>query len=154
MHKDCLSVNSFMRRSLILIFCRRNAPTCSVVISYSFITSSLPFTIILYVVVFLQCTFNLFRSKKVEQRSKLVILSFSLSRSLSYMHARTCQHHMYVLWMSLDRIYRNIFPLVDYYYNSATNCQLLDVYGHTYLSPRARVIDWFEEASKQEKRVR
>jgi hypothetical protein len=154
MHKDCLSVNSFMRRSLILIFCRRNAPTCSVVISYSFITSSLPFTIILYVVVFLQCTFNLFRSKKVEQRSKLVILSFSLAPSLICMHAHVNIICMFFEWaltayveISSPSLTTTITLLL------IVNCSMFMV-TLTYLSEHASSTDLKKQASKQEKRVR
>ncbi len=43
--------------------------------------------------------------------------------------------------LSLDRMRSDIYSLDDYYYNFVPNCQLLYVYGHTYLSTRTHVIN-------------
>lgn len=60
---------------------------------------------------------------------------------------------VHVLQSSLDRKRSDISSLVDYYYYSSPNWQLLYVYGHTYLSTRAHIIDWFEEAERRKTKL-
>jgi hypothetical protein len=56
---------------------------------------------------------------------------------------------LYVFHLDLDRMRSNICLFFDYSYNCTTNCELFYVYGYTYLSTRARVINWFERARKR-----
>jgi len=92
------------------------------------------------------------RSKKAGQQSKFfVILCLSLSFSYAYIHIQ-CLYIVCIciFRLDLDHTCIHICLLFNYSYNYITNCQFFYIYGHTYLSVWARVINWSEEGRKKE----
>jgi hypothetical protein len=149
MHKYIVwSVHLFMRRSSILIVdcCGMQRHAVLWLVTYSshwFLFSRAYCEVCCILIVRLQFV-NIKESRTTVKTCYSLSLLFFLICIYTYIILI-----LYVFHLDLDRMRSNISLFFDYSYNYTINCELFYVYGYTYLSIRARVINWFERARKR-----